>query len=227
MAQKKKSKPTATNAAPAVEITPTPPPEVDLSHITPDLRPLAKPIAELTSDPRNARLHGEKNLKSVVDSLKRFGQQKPIVVDADGVVQAGNGTLAAAKELGWTHIAISRTHLRGAEARAFALADNRTAELATWDVPELLAQLDELEDAGITMDELAFDDTDLKALQASLDLDEDDEKPTGAGKGKKKDVANGGGAGFKIVITCQSEAQQRELLEELNERGLGVRSLSS
>lgn len=225
MAQKKKSKSTATNPAPAAQLTPTP--AVDLSHITPDLRPLAKPIAELTSDPRNARLHGEKNLKSVVDSLRRFGQQKPIVVDADGVVQAGNGTLAAAKELGWTHIAISRTHLRGAEARAFAIADNRTAELAEWDVPELLAQLDELEDAGITMGDLAFDDADLTALQKLVDGEDEEGTKARRDKGTKKgDVANGGGAGFKIVITCQSEAQQRELLEEMDARGLGVRSLS-
>ena len=49
-------------------------------------------LAKLALDPRNARRHPERNLESIKASLARFGQQKPIVVDADGVTVAGNGT---------------------------------------------------------------------------------------------------------------------------------------
>ena len=84
-------------------------------------------------DPANVRRHPERNLDAIKASLARFGQQKPIVVDANGVVRAGNGTLEAAKSLGWTKIAIVRTDLANSEATAFSIADNRTAELAEWD----------------------------------------------------------------------------------------------
>jgi len=118
------------------------------------------PIESLSQDPSNVREHGVRNVEAIKASLLRFGQQKPIVVDADGVVVAGNGTLGAAKLLGWTSLDVVRTELHGAEAVAFAIADNRSAELATWDNDELLLvlqQLDEpqLEAAGYNEDELA------------------------------------------------------------------------
>ena len=50
-------------------------------------------IADLSADPANARKHSERNIESIMASLRRFGQQKPIVVDKSGVVRAGNGTL--------------------------------------------------------------------------------------------------------------------------------------
>jgi len=92
---------------------------------------------ELQLDPRNARLHGPRNLEAMQASLERFGQQRPIVVSADGVVLAGNATLQAARALGWTHIDAVRTSLADAEAVAYAVADNRTAELAEWDAAVL------------------------------------------------------------------------------------------
>src|SRR5450432_1700492 len=63
-------------------------------------------IDTLSPDPENARRHGAKNLDAIVKSLRRFGQQKPIVVDSQGVVRAGNGQFAAAKILGWSHIGV-------------------------------------------------------------------------------------------------------------------------
>jgi hypothetical protein len=119
-------------------------------------------IDDLTPDPANARKHGERNLSSIIDSLRAFGQQKPIVVDRRGVVIAGNGTLEAAKRLGWEEIAIVRTELDPTQATAFGIADNRTAELAEWDEDVLVSLLDSLDDE--TRDLLAFDHDDLAGL---------------------------------------------------------------
>ena len=109
------------------------------------------PIAELDLDPANVRQHDEKNLAAIKSSLRRFGQQKPIVVDGKGIVIAGNGTLTAARALGWDRIRIVRTQLEGSEATAYAIADNRTAELATWDDDALMQQLSalDLEDSAL------------------------------------------------------------------------------
>ena len=108
-------------------------------------------VAELSLDPANVRKHDRKNLDAIKASLRKFGQQKPIVVDAKGIVLAGNGTLTAAKELGWTEIEITRTTLQGVEATAFAIADNRTAELAEWEEDKLSQVLQSLkvEDADL------------------------------------------------------------------------------
>jgi hypothetical protein len=90
-------------------------------------------ISDLSSDPANLRLHSDRNLQAIKNSLARFGQQKPIVIDSKNIVRAGNGTLDAAKLLGWETISCARSDLKGSDLIAFGIADNRSAELATWD----------------------------------------------------------------------------------------------
>jgi ParB-like chromosome segregation protein Spo0J len=122
-------------------------------------------LSKLAADPANVRKHNAKNLKAIEASLRRFGQQKPIVVDGDGIVRAGNGTLAAAQQLGWTHIDIVRTSLKGADATAYAIADNRTAELAEWDEEALAQQLAaiQIEDDQL-LEPSGFDEKDILSM---------------------------------------------------------------
>jgi len=124
------------------------------------LRRLLVPLAKLAQDPSNVRVHDDRSFEAIATSLRRFGQQKPIVVDARGVVIAGNGTLEAARRLGWTHIAAVPSSLDGAERVAYSIADNRTAELSRWDTKALQAVLDAfpkdaLAGTGFTLDDLA------------------------------------------------------------------------
>ena len=122
-------------------------------------------ISELSCDPSNARKHPERNIATIVASLKRFGQQKPIVVDLSKVVRAGNGTLEAARSLGWTHLDCVKTDLKGSDAIAYAIADNRTAELAEWDDDILAATLNGLlADDSDLLDAAGFTELDLEAL---------------------------------------------------------------
>jgi ParB-like chromosome segregation protein Spo0J len=128
-------------------------------------------VNSLTPDPANARRHDDKNLKAIADSLKLFGQRKPLTVTPDSIVVTGNGTLQAAKSLGWTEIAIARTPIGWTweQIRAWALADNRTAELAEWDDKVLADQLLELDANGWELEQLGFE-----SLQPPLG-DESDE----------------------------------------------------
>jgi hypothetical protein len=120
-------------------------------------------ISDLSQDPANARVHPDRNLAAITASLRRFGQQTPIVIDKSNVVRKGNGTLQAAMAMGWDSIDCIRTELTSSDAIAYAIADNRTSELAEWDEDILAAQLqglltdDEalLEAAGFDEDELA------------------------------------------------------------------------
>ena len=130
-------------------------------------------ITSLTQDPHNARKHGEKNLTAIKGSLKKFGQQKPIVVSDKNVVVAGNGTLAAAISLGWETIGIIRTGLAGAALKAFALADNRSSELAEWDQEELDAALKDLRMEDFDLGEIGFDES----QTPPLNIDNQDPSP--------------------------------------------------
>jgi site-specific DNA-methyltransferase (adenine-specific) len=132
-------------------------------------------VASLLFDPANVRKHGERNLDSIKASLARFGQQKPIVVDGDGIVRAGNGTLMAAKALGWDEIEIVRTNLRGSEATAYAIADNRTAELAEWDEGALAEQLAALQiDDETLAAATGFDASEIERMALPVDVVEDE-----------------------------------------------------
>jgi DNA modification methylase len=113
-------------------------PAPDLSYIAEELRQFAVPIDSLTPDPKNARVHGEANQASTRSSLVERGQTLPITVRlANRVVMTGNSTLEIARELGWTHIAALLLDYDEAQAAAWAVAHNRTAELATWDYRQL------------------------------------------------------------------------------------------
>ena len=136
-----------------------------MPYIAPGLRPLAVPIASLTLDPANVRTHDEKNLAAIRGSLARFGQRSPVVVQRQGmIVRAGNGRLLAAKELGWTHMAALVVDEGDVEATAFAIADNRTAELAGWDDAALAKVLGSLPKDMPT----GFDDGDVAELLAKV-----------------------------------------------------------
>ena len=118
------------------------------------------PIEQLVLDPANVRQHPEKNIAAIKASLVRFGQQKPIIVDEKNVVRAGNGTLQAARDLGWKTLRCVRSELKGAELTAYAISDNRTAEMAEWDaavldiVTDLKTDLPDLDFAGLGLDDL-------------------------------------------------------------------------
>ena len=132
------------------------------------------PVEKLTFDPSNARKHSDANLAAIAESLKQFGQRKPIVVNAENVIVAGNGTVEAARLLGLTDVDVVRVpkDWSADQIKAFALADNRTAELAEWNPEVLSAQLLELDDAGFDVEALGFDA--VKVAEDEEDVPDDD-----------------------------------------------------
>jgi DNA modification methylase len=106
------------------------------------LKNLAVPIENLQALPGNPRLG---DVDAVAKSLQRFGQRKPIVARKDdGVIIAGNHTWQAAKKLGWTEIAVAFVGDDDVTAKAYALADNRTAELGSYDEQALIDLIEEV-----------------------------------------------------------------------------------
>jgi ParB-like chromosome segregation protein Spo0J len=105
-------------------------------------------LITLRLDPENARRHSARNIEVIANSLREFGQRKPIVVSGANVIVAGNGTYEAAKSLGWNLLDIVRVPEEWSpeQIMAYALVDNRSAELAEWDNAILASQLRSLED---------------------------------------------------------------------------------
>jgi len=116
--------------------------------IAKDLEHLVRPIESVRFDPKNARKHSRRNLESIRLSLDEHGQVKPIVVNQDGVVIAGNGTLEAARELGWASIAAVTYTGDAKAARRLGIQDNRSAELAEWNEDELRRAASEVDLTG-------------------------------------------------------------------------------
>jgi ParB-like chromosome segregation protein Spo0J len=142
-------------------------------------------IEKLSNDPANARKHDDRNIEAIVGSLRRFGQQKPIVVDVSGVVRAGNGTLEAARRLGWKDIDCVETQLKGSDAIAYAIADNRTAELADWDDDVLAAQLNGLlADDPDLLNAAGFSEEELMKMLDQFNAEEID--PPGLAEGDRE-----------------------------------------
>jgi ParB-like chromosome segregation protein Spo0J len=137
---------------------------------TNELGELLVDINSVNLDERNARGHKDLDINAVAQSLKQFGQIKPIV-SYNGVIIAGNGTLQAARRIGWTQIAVVKAdYLTETEARAYALADNRTAELSFWDKNILPYELEQLKALDFEINSLGWSDKDLeKILDATIE----------------------------------------------------------
>ena len=121
-------------------------------------------LTALAADPENVRKHGDRNIQAIKASLGRFGQQHPIIVDSSDVVRVGSGRLEAMRQLGWTECYVIRTNLPDSEIAAYAIADNRTSELASWDLDGLDSALKEISESGVKLEDIGFSQGDLEAL---------------------------------------------------------------
>jgi len=129
-------------------------------------------VDEVTVYKKNARLHSAKQIRQIADSIQAFGFNNPILVDEKGEILAGHGRLEAAKFLGLKTVPTLRVgHLSATEKRAYLLADNRTAELAEWDLDTLATELGDLLDLDFEVELTGFD---LDEVQDILDIPDED-----------------------------------------------------
>jgi len=118
--------------------------------------------SSLRPDPRNARKHPDKQINQLAANIRRFGFPIPILVDQDDMIVAGHGRWEAAKRLELARVPVIRRHFfDAAERRAFALADNRLAELSSWDPEILSGELEILFESGFDIETIGFSTADL------------------------------------------------------------------
>lgn len=133
----------------------------------------AKSIDEIKPYENNPR-NNDDAVDAVANSIKRFGWQQPIVVDNDGVIVAGHTRYKAAKKLGLKHVpVVVADNLTPDQVKAYRLADNKTAELADWDMDLLNDELDQIR--NIDMSDFGFDELDDDQIDTEPKVDDNEE----------------------------------------------------
>jgi hypothetical protein len=170
-----------------------------------------KTLADLKQDQSNRRAHTARNLAMITDSLRAVGAGRSIVIDENDTILAGNATVRAASDLGLTKVqtidvdadtivAVRRSGLSDKEKRDLALYDNRSAELAEWDVDQLKNDQEEGADLAtfFSNDELQ----DLFAAEIDTTVWADELGKLGSSNGSN-------GAGFSQVSFILTEDQAK------------------
>ena len=173
-------------------------------------------IDRLTAYARNARKHSEKQIGQLRASLRQFGWTMPILAREDGTIIAGHGRLEAAVAEGYKQVpVIVATGWSEEQCRAYALADNRISLNSDWDDELLAAELTELRDLGADLGLLGFGEKELVSFFAD---------PNGKGGDASPQLD---GLSYSVVVRCRDEAQQGELLAQLESQGLTCEALIS
>jgi ParB-like chromosome segregation protein Spo0J len=192
----------------------------NLAGIHEGLRQLARPIADVVPDPTNARLHDRANLDAIKGSLRQFGQRTPLVVQQQGmIVRKGNGTLAAARELGWTHLAMLVVDEDNVSATCYAIADNRSSELGSWDDDVLRKAIDGID----TGDRLVLRTLDQLIDEISAETAEGDDD---GGERSEPEPPEGFEDQWAVVVNCRDEDEQRDVFERMKAEGRNCRLLT-
>lgn len=163
-------------------------------------------LGDLKPDPRNARKHNPRNIGSITDSLNKVGAARSIVIDENNFILAGNGLVEAAgvagienvqvvEADGRTVIAVRRTGLTKKQKAELAIADNRTAELAEWDVPVLTGLA---EDVGLDLADVEFTPDEISKMGGEFLM------PDGAA-GQEYDESVADGVKMCTCPKCQHE----------------------
>lgn len=162
-------------------------------------------LQEYENNPRN----NDNAVAAVAASLEKFGWKQPIVVDAAGVIIAGHTRAKAAAKLGWQTVpCVIADDLTEDEIRAYRLADNKTAELASWDFDKLEAELELLQE--MNMAAFGFEES---------DGGDDPQK-------EREDLSDKVNAIYEVIVECADEFEQEEVFTRLCGEGLQCRVLT-
>ena len=104
-------------------------------------------------------------VKKVLESIKEYGFTNPILVDKDLVIIAGHTRREAAILAGLEKVPyIIKDDLTPEQVKAYRIADNKLAELSTWDEEALKAELFEMQELDYPLEVMGFTEMDLKDL---------------------------------------------------------------
>lgn len=130
-------------------------------------------VGELLPYARNARTHSDTQVSQLAASIKEFGFNNPVAIDADGMILCGHGRVMAAQKLGLTEVpTVCLSHLSDTQKKAYILADNKLALNAGWDNDMLKVELEDLKTSDFNLDLIGFSNEELDEI---MNQDEEQE----------------------------------------------------
>ena len=125
----------------------------EVPHLNTELHVEEIEIASIQPHPDNPRVHPKKQIRQIADSIKAFGFRVPVLVDQDSRLICGHARVEACKLIGMGRVpALRVTDLSDTQVRALMIADNRLAEISTWDDKLLGENLKVLSDLELNFD---------------------------------------------------------------------------
>ena len=148
-----------------------------------ELKIINKKIEEIKEYENNAKEHPNWQIEQIANSIKEFGFNDPIAINADNQIIEGHGRLLAAKQLGLTEIpCIVLTGLTEVQERAYIIAHNKTTMNTNFDLDRLQYELNALKVEDFDLNLTGFSEYEIENLLAEnkeINLDEfvsDEEK---------------------------------------------------
>jgi len=174
-----------------------------------ELKIVYKDINELQMYFNNPRINSDA-VQYVANSIQQFGFKNPIIIDKDNVIVCGHTRYKAARRLKMAKVpCIMADDLDEDQIRAFRLADNKVAEMSTWDY-------DRLEQEFALIDPMEFDIADF-GFFPSYEPDEEEEDE------EEDDIGSSSEASYTLIIDCASKAEQKDTYERLAKMGIIAR----
>jgi site-specific DNA-methyltransferase (adenine-specific) len=103
-------------------------------------------IEDIKPYENNAREHSAKQIKLLMENIKKFGFAVPIIIDKENNIIAGHGRLIAVTKMDWKEVPCVRMeNLTTKEANAMRLADNKLSEMSTWNMELVIPELKEMD----------------------------------------------------------------------------------
>jgi hypothetical protein len=152
---------------------------------------------------KNAKLHTEKQIKNIANSIKRFGWQQDVVITSDKVLVIGHGRRLAALKLGcempYHTINKNADELTDKDIRELRIADNQTNAETGMDFDVLGSEIDDLDFAGFDFDFLTIDDEPKERKEAAYNET------------------------VSVVIDCENDLEAEQIFNALSEEGYTCR----
>lgn len=155
------------------------------------------------------------NIEAIKESLQVNGQYRPIIINKKtNEILAGNHTYKAAKELGWEEIAATYVNVNNKQADKIVLVDNKTSDLAEYNLDELLKSVENLEG---DFEGTGFNEDYFSKIFDVKDLSNNGESFTNE---LSEEII------FSVVVDVNSEIEQVKVLELLDSHNYNARAMS-
>ena len=170
-----------------------------------------KQVEDLQGYGNNNKIHSERQIKLIGESIKEYGFKQPVVIDRYDVIVAGHGRVEAAKLIGMEQLpCIVADDLTELQIRSYRIADNKLSALADWDEEALKIELEDISKV-VDLGGLGFDSTDSSVLPNIIE-NNIDSSDTDIELIEEEDI----NMGYNFIIKCADITELRDLQTKLN-----------